>query len=91
MDAAAPGSVVVEVAVENEPGALSGDCEEVRIQGDEAGVCAELKGGSGGTGTARVVNEKLAGETADERGLGTDCSSNQQEETEGAEDSERPN
>jgi hypothetical protein len=91
MNAAAPGSGVGEFAIEEEFDAFGGNSEEVGIQHDEGFVGAESGGSFGGASGAGVVHKELAGEAADEGGLGARGRRSEQKETKKTKQGERIN
>jgi hypothetical protein len=64
MDSAAPWSGIGEFAVEELFDAFGGNGEHGGFEDNQGRVCAEVGGGFGRTGTARVMHEELAAEAA---------------------------
>ena len=91
MNAAAPGSGVGEVAIEELFDALGGDGEQCWVEDNEGRVCAEVICSFGWTSAAGVMNQELAADAASQSGvLGVGKKGNEQEGTEGTEQTKRP-
>ena len=91
MNAAAPGSSVGEVAIQELFDALGGDGEQCWVEDNEGRVGAEVICSFGWASAAGVMNKELAADAASESGvLSVGKKGNEQQETEGTEQTKRP-